>query len=129
MRFGLLGTLQVSIDDGHTAPLGGYRQRLVLALLLLHAGQPVLEDRLAADLALGRAAAVAGELRTLLIDHPLRQRLRALLMLALYREGQTAEALSVHEDGRTPASCGKLMWRPRSCRCRQPPRRGPVARS
>jgi DNA-binding SARP family transcriptional activator len=33
-------------------------------------------------------------------DHPLRERLRSLLMLALYRLGQTAESLAVFEDGR-----------------------------
>jgi DNA-binding SARP family transcriptional activator/ABC-type glycerol-3-phosphate transport system substrate-binding protein len=216
VRFHLLGTLNVSVDGGHSAALGGFRQRLVMAVLLLNAGhqvstdqlieavwgdqppptarktlqvyisrlrhvlQPdditsvpagyvlhadpadidaacferaategrrllehdparaatvlrgglslwrgtpwgelgdqeplradaerlrelkltVSEDRLAADLALGRAGSVIGELRGLVSDHPLRERLRALLMVALYQEEQTAAALMAFDDAR-----------------------------
>jgi DNA-binding SARP family transcriptional activator len=216
VRFRILGTLQVSVAGGHPARLGGHRQRMVLALLLLHAQRPVsvdalidgvwgdrppatarktlqvyvsrlrqilddgdiigardgymlrvdpheidavrferlaaegrrltendpveaatvlrealrlwrgsawgelafedalssdaarlnerrvdvTEDHLAAELAAGEAAGLVGELRTLVADHPLRERLRSLLMLALYRLGQTAESLAVFEDGR-----------------------------
>lgn len=212
----MLGTLQVSVGDGHDANLGGHRQRMVLALLLLHAQLPlsvdaliegvwgdrppetarktlqvyvsrlrqvlddgdivgarngymlqaaaheidaihferlaaegrrlsetdpveaaavlhealrlwrgsawgelafedalssdaarlhelklaVTEDHLAARLATGEAAGLVGELRTLVADHPQRERLRGLLMLALYRVGQTAASLAVFEDGR-----------------------------
>jgi DNA-binding SARP family transcriptional activator/ABC-type glycerol-3-phosphate transport system substrate-binding protein len=212
----VLGTLEVSVGDGHTATLGGHRQRMVLAVLLLHAPHAVstdalidgvwgdrppptarktlqvyvsrlrqilgdghivgardgyvlqvpldeidavqferlaadgrslseadpveavavlrealrlwrgpawgelafedalqadaarlherklavLEDHLAASLAVGGGAELVGELRTLVAEHPLRERLRGLLMLALYREGQTAESLAVFEDGR-----------------------------
>jgi DNA-binding SARP family transcriptional activator/ABC-type glycerol-3-phosphate transport system substrate-binding protein len=212
----MLGTLQVSVADGRGAHLGGHRQRMVLALLLLHAQQPVsvdaliegvwgdqppatarktlqvyvsrlrqvlddgaiigardgyllqavpdqidaiqferlaaegrrlsetdpaaaaailaealrlwrgpawgelayesalsadasrwhelklavAEDHLAAALAAGEAAGLVGELRTLVADHPLRERLRGLLMVALYRLGQTAESLAVFEEGR-----------------------------
>ena len=45
MRFRVLGVLQVEID-GVAAQLGGARQRAVLAVLLMHANEPVATDRL-----------------------------------------------------------------------------------
>jgi predicted ATPase/DNA-binding SARP family transcriptional activator len=54
-----------------------------------------LEDRIDADLALGRHAAIVGELEALTGDHPLRERLRGQLMLALALSGRQAEALEV----------------------------------
>ena len=59
-----------------------------------------LEDRIEADLALGRHAAVASELEPLIADHPLRERLRRLQMLALYRCGRQAEALEAYRAAR-----------------------------
>ena len=59
-----------------------------------------LEERVEADLQLGRHAELLGELRSLVARHPLRERLRAQLMLALYRSDRQAEALQVHQDGR-----------------------------
>ena len=59
-----------------------------------------LEDRLDADLALGRHADVVGELEGLVSQHPLRERIRAQLMLALYRSGRQVEALHVYRDAR-----------------------------
>jgi DNA-binding SARP family transcriptional activator len=54
------------------------------------------QERLAeAELALGRHAEVAAELERLVTVHPLRESLRALQMLALYRSGRQAEALDV----------------------------------
>jgi len=59
-----------------------------------------IEDRIEADLALGREDELIGELETLVERHPLRERLRGQLMLALYRGGRQAEALQVYQEGR-----------------------------
>ena len=58
------------------------------------------EERLEAELALGRHAEVRSELEQLVAAHPLRERLRGQLMLALYRAGRQAEALGVYQAGR-----------------------------
>ena len=60
----------------------------------------VVEERVGADLALGRQADLVGELEALVSAHPLRERLRGLLMLALYRSGRQAEALQVYQQTR-----------------------------
>lgn len=60
-----------------------------------------IEARLDADLHLGRHADVIGELRQLIAAHPLREHPRAMLMLALYRNGQQADALAVYQQART----------------------------
>jgi DNA-binding SARP family transcriptional activator/tetratricopeptide (TPR) repeat protein len=60
----------------------------------------VLENCLDLDLQLGRHHEIVGELTELVTEHPLRERLRAQLMLALYRSGQRAEALHVFRVGR-----------------------------
>ena len=59
-----------------------------------------LEERIDADLALGRDGELAGELEALVARHPLRERLRGQLMLALYRSDRQAEALHVYQEGR-----------------------------
>jgi SARP family transcriptional regulator, regulator of embCAB operon len=53
------------------------------------------------DLDLGRHAEVVPELNRLVADFPLREGLRYLLMLALYRSGRQAEALAAYRDART----------------------------
>ncbi len=60
----------------------------------------VLEERIEADLALGRHTELIAELESLAAEQPLRERLRALLMVALYRSGRQAEALAVYPDAR-----------------------------
>ncbi len=57
-------------------------------------------DLIDADLALGHHQEVVQELETLVRRHPLRERPRAQLMLALYRSGRQADALAVYQDGR-----------------------------
>jgi DNA-binding SARP family transcriptional activator/class 3 adenylate cyclase len=59
-----------------------------------------LEERIEADLALGRAADLVGELEALIGANPLRERLRGQLMLALYRSGRQADALEVFRETR-----------------------------
>ncbi len=59
-----------------------------------------LEERVEAELALGREADVVPEIEGLVAEHPLRERLRAQLMLGLYRAGRQAEALEVYQQGR-----------------------------
>jgi DNA-binding SARP family transcriptional activator len=56
-----------------------------------------LEARTEADLRLGRHADVIAELRQLADAHPYRERLHSQLMLALYRNGQQAEALAAYQ--------------------------------
>ena len=63
-----------------------------------------IEDRVEADLALGRARNLVGELRDLVARQPLRERLRGQLMLALYRSGRQAEALEVFQEFRRTLS-------------------------
>ena len=92
-----------------------------------------LEERIEADLALGLASVLVAELRRLVSEHPVRERLRSQLMLALYRDGrQTKRSRSTGSSGtccgtswvwtrhrssvssRRP-SCAMTRW-PRRCR-------------
>jgi DNA-binding SARP family transcriptional activator/tetratricopeptide (TPR) repeat protein len=59
-----------------------------------------LETRTAAELQLGRHGEVIGELRQLAAEHPLRERLHGLLMLASCRDCRQAEALAAYQHAR-----------------------------
>jgi DNA-binding SARP family transcriptional activator/streptogramin lyase len=58
------------------------------------------EQRIDADLELGRHGEVVSELEALVREDPLRERRRAQLMLALYRSGRQADALDTYRSGR-----------------------------
>jgi class 3 adenylate cyclase/DNA-binding SARP family transcriptional activator/tetratricopeptide (TPR) repeat protein len=60
-----------------------------------------LEDRIDADLARGGHGSLVGELEALVSRHPLRERLRAQLILGLYRSGRQADALAAYQETRT----------------------------
>jgi DNA-binding SARP family transcriptional activator/class 3 adenylate cyclase len=113
-------------SEGHASLAGGraaeaanllrealavWRGPALADVLLLGRGQGVvaeleerrlaaLEDRIEADLALGRHAELVGELESLVTAHPLREHLRDQLMIALYRGGRQAEALAVYRQTR-----------------------------
>lgn len=59
-----------------------------------------LERRIEADLAVGRCRELIGELEELVLEHPLRERFRGQLMLALYRAGRQTDALDAYRRAR-----------------------------
>ena len=59
-----------------------------------------LEDRISADLQLGRHGLLLGELEQLVAEHPYRERLTSALMTALYRSGRQADALDAYRRTR-----------------------------
>jgi DNA-binding SARP family transcriptional activator len=63
-----------------------------------------VQARIDADLATGRDADLIAELEALVTEHPLRERLRCQLMLALYRSGRQAEALHAYRVARRELS-------------------------
>jgi DNA-binding SARP family transcriptional activator len=71
-------------------------ERMLLGELRLAA----VEEHLVCGLDLGRHAETAAELTYLVATHPLRERLRELLMIALYGAGRQADALAVFDDTR-----------------------------
>ena len=74
------------------------------AARLEEGGLETLEDRIDADLALGRQAGLVGELEALCAQHPMRERLWAQRMIALYRSGRQADALAVFQHLRRTLS-------------------------
>ncbi len=81
--------------DGLVAPLiDAERERLAEQRIA------ALEDRMDVDLALGGHRELVPELRQLVAQYPFRERLRGLLMLALYRSGRQAEASGAFHEAR-----------------------------
>jgi predicted ATPase/DNA-binding SARP family transcriptional activator len=64
---------------------------------LVQARLVALEDRVEAELRMGRGAGLVAELQELAAEHPLRERLAAALMVALYRAGRQADALAEYQ--------------------------------
>jgi DNA-binding SARP family transcriptional activator/tetratricopeptide (TPR) repeat protein len=90
--------LDQALDLWSGTPMAGdappeTQQRLSAGLA--EARLSALEDRLDAQLRLGRHDGLVAELTTLVSTHPLRERLTGQLMLALYRDGRSPDALSV----------------------------------
>jgi DNA-binding SARP family transcriptional activator/WD40 repeat protein len=78
-----------------STPFGGSEARRLEELRLI-----ALEDRIAADLDVGRARETVGELESLVHEHPLRERFWQLLILALYRSDRQADALAAYSRAR-----------------------------
>jgi DNA-binding SARP family transcriptional activator len=90
-----LGLWRGPICDGLSSPfLDAQADRLEESRI------SVLEERIELDLAVGVRADLIAELRDLVAEHPLRERLHGLLMLALYRAGRQADALAAFRDAR-----------------------------
>ncbi|MGE5433673.1 MAG: AfsR/SARP family transcriptional regulator [Candidatus Doudnabacteria bacterium] len=101
-----------------------------------------LEDRVEAELEVGRHSDLVGELEAFADEHPLRERFRSHLMLALYRSGRQAEALQIYHDTRrvlvdelgiepsptlhscTARSCARIRGSRRGSPSRRRPRTG-----
>ena len=85
------------------APLAGLGQEAFVAreaARLEDLRLAALEDLNEAKLALGHHSELVGELEALIGEHPYRERLRAQLMLALYRCERQADALQAYQDAR-----------------------------
>jgi DNA-binding SARP family transcriptional activator/Tfp pilus assembly protein PilF len=83
------------VCDGLTSPvLDAERDRLA------ERRYTAIEERVEVEMALGNHLDLVSELRQLVADQPLRERLRGLLMLVLYRCGRQAEALAAFHDAR-----------------------------
>ena len=96
-------TLRRALELWHGEPLAdlsAYRFAREEAARLEELRLGAVAERIEADLALGRDEQVIRELEALVAAHPLRERLRAQLMLALYRAGRQADALQVYQDTR-----------------------------
>ena len=90
-----LGLWRGPVCDGLSSPfLDAQRDRLAESRI------NVIEERIELDLAVGDHPDVIAELRDLIAEHPLRERLRGLLMLALYRADRQADALTAFREAR-----------------------------
>jgi DNA-binding SARP family transcriptional activator len=93
------GLLGAALTLWRGQPLAGVTEHLAAAEQprLEEARLSALEDRIDADLALGDHDRLITELMSLVAAHPLRDRLRAQLMLGLYRCGRTPDALAAYQ--------------------------------
>ena len=78
-----------------------YEQFAQAGIARLNEMQVVAHEKLIdRELELGRHSELVGEIERLVAEHPLRERLRAQQMLALYRSGRQAEALAAYQTAR-----------------------------
>jgi DNA-binding SARP family transcriptional activator/tetratricopeptide (TPR) repeat protein len=90
-----LGLWRGPLCDGLSSPfLDAQRVRLAESRIGL------IEERIELDLAIGEHSDMIAELRELVAEHPLRERLHGLLMLALYRAGRQADGLAAFRAAR-----------------------------
>ncbi|MFG1666841.1 BTAD domain-containing putative transcriptional regulator [Streptomyces sp. Y7] len=106
--------LAAALDMWRGPALGGTTDYLVDAERprLEEARLAALEDRVDADLAQGGHSRILTELGGLVEEHPLRERLRAQLMTALYRCGRQADALETCQRGRDLLAAAGLRCGP-----------------
>ena len=100
---GVVSTLERALSLWRGAALGElayepFAQREIARLDDLRVA--ALEQLIEAKLQLGGHAEVVGQLEALISDHPYRERLRAQLMLALYRSDRQADALQAYQEAR-----------------------------
>jgi DNA-binding SARP family transcriptional activator len=98
-RAGLVGVEEPPLSDLRDAPFAAAAVPALEELVTSAA-----EERIDAELALGRGRELVGELRKRVGADPLRERPRRQLMLALQAAGRRTEALAVYEDGRRALS-------------------------
>ncbi len=84
------------LADLESEPFAGLEARRLETLRI-----QAVEDRIDTELALGRHAVLCPELEQLVTEHPMRERLRGQLMIALYRCGRQADALQTYQEGRS----------------------------
>jgi ABC-type transport system substrate-binding protein/DNA-binding SARP family transcriptional activator/streptogramin lyase len=84
------------LADLESEPFAGLEARRLETLRI-----QAVEDRIDVELALGRHTVVCPELEQLVTEHPMRERLRGQLMIALYRCGRQADALQTYQEGRS----------------------------
>jgi DNA-binding SARP family transcriptional activator len=97
------GLLREALALWRGEPLGDIAYEpfvLIEAERLEETRRSAVEERIDAELALGASGELVPELEQLVAEHPLRERLRAQLMLALYRSGRQAEALAAFQEAR-----------------------------
>lgn len=98
---GALERLRAALAEWRGRPLAGLESEPFAALEINRLDELRLgatEDRIDAELALGRHDALVSELLVLTERNPLRERLHAQLMLAFYRAGRQADALAVYRS-------------------------------
>ncbi|WP_305125004.1 BTAD domain-containing putative transcriptional regulator [Streptomyces sp. ODS05-4] len=97
-----IGLLQAGVDLWRGEAFAGIDCPEVAsaAVRLAEQRMTAIEELMSLRLRAGETSSLVGELHALVARHPLRDELRACLMLALFRGGRQADALAVHDEGR-----------------------------